>query len=138
MLIQNTSNLPVGPQPEPLPKVRDGTSEPAVNVVEKSANGRTQAPVELPRPELTTTQPTAEQLNKAVEAINRVLRQSNQNLQFSVDDTTSKLIVKVVDTSTGELIRQVPSDVALAIAQSIDQFQASHKIKLGALLKQTA
>lgn len=74
-----------------------------------------------------TGQPSSEQLKQATDTINQVMRQPNQSLEFefkfSVDTDTKKPIVRVVDTKTGELIRQIPSEETLAIARSIDQFQ---------------
>lgn len=74
----------------------------------------------------TPTQPvlvSASELKSAVAEINHVLQQSNQNLEFSVDTDSDRTVVKMVDTSTGELIRQFPSESTLAIARSIEQFQ---------------
>jgi flagellar protein FlaG len=74
-----------------------------------------------------TRTPSSEQLKQATDTINQVMRQSNQNIEFkfSVDADTKKPIVRVVDATTGELIRQIPSEETLAIARSIDQFQKS-------------
>lgn len=66
---------------------------------------------------------SAEELKAAVATINQAMRQSNHNLEFSVDTDTRQTVVKMVDSSTGELIRQFPSEAALAISRSIDQFQ---------------
>lgn len=77
-------------------------------------------------------QPSSVQLKNAVGVINQVMRQSNHSLEFSVDTDTKKSIVKLVDTETGELIRQFPSEETLAISRSIDRFQQ------GLLLKQKA
>jgi flagellar protein FlaG len=77
-------------------------------------------------------QPSPEQLRSVVDNANKTLKQSNSNLEFTVDTDTQKTIVKLVDTGTGELIRQYPSKEMLAIAHAIDQLQQ------GALLKQKA
>jgi flagellar protein FlaG len=77
-------------------------------------------------------QPTPEQLKAAVSEINKVMQQSNRNLEFSMDDDTHRLVVRLTDTETGELIRQIPSDETLAISRSIGEFQQ------GFLLKQKA
>ncbi|MBI5791998.1 MAG: flagellar protein FlaG [Rhodocyclales bacterium] len=79
-----------------------------------------------------TRQPTPEQLKAAVSEINKVMQQSNRNLEFSMDDDTHRLVVRLTDTETGELIRQIPSDETLAISRSIGEFQQ------GFLLKQKA
>jgi flagellar protein FlaG len=72
-------------------------------------------------------QPSFEQLKNAADNINQVMQQSNQNLEFefTMDTDTKKAVVRVVDTKTGELIRQIPSEETLAIARSIDKFQHS-------------
>jgi flagellar protein FlaG len=64
-----------------------------------------------------------EALKGAVATLNHAMRQSNQSLEFSVDANTQRTVVKMVDTSTGELIRQFPSETILAISRGIDQFQ---------------
>lgn len=72
--------------------------------------------------QVVSQQPSSQQLQNAVDGINLAMRQSNQNLEFSVDTSTKKPVVKMTDTETGELIRQFPSEEILAIARSIDQF----------------
>ena len=72
--------------------------------------------------------PSSAQLEKAVTHINQVLQQANRDLEFSVDKETSRVVVKVIDTETGELIRQLPSEETLAISRAIGTVQ---------LLKQT-
>ena len=66
---------------------------------------------------------SVEELKSAVAAINQVMQQTNLNLQFSVDTDTQQTVVKMVDTSTGEMIRQFPSEATLAISRGIEQFQ---------------
>jgi flagellar protein FlaG len=74
--------------------------------------------------------PTA--LHSAVKTINAALQASNLSLEFSVDTDTHATVVKLTDTSTGQLVRQFPSDATLAISREIDQLQQ------GLLLKQKA
>jgi flagellar protein FlaG len=86
-------------------------------------------PEPQPRP---VSEPSPQQVKQAAESINRVVKQSSSNLEFSFDASSRKLVVRMVDTETGELIRQVPSEVVLAIAESIEQYQK------GLLLNQRA
>lgn len=74
-------------------------------------------------PAANAPQPSVEEVKSAVTAINRVIQQTNPNLEFSVDTDTKRTVVKMVDTSTGELLRQYPSEAALAISRDIEQFQ---------------
>jgi len=68
-------------------------------------------------------QASVEELKSAVMAINQAMQQSNQALEFTVDTDTERTVVKMVDTSTGELIRQYPTEATLAISRGIEQFQ---------------
>jgi flagellar protein FlaG len=83
-------------------------------------------------PKTDPQQASVAELNSAVATINQAMQQSNHDLEFSVDTDTKRTVVRMVDTSTGELIRQFPSDAALAISREIDQLQQ------GLLLKQKA
>ena len=65
----------------------------------------------------------SKQIYRAAESINRQLQTVAPNLRFSVDEDTGKTVVRVVDTGTGETIRQVPSEEVLAISRSIDRLQ---------------
>ncbi len=89
-------------------------------------------PVQATTEQLTTKKPTSEQLKEAVREINRALAQSNRALEFSVDEDTDRLIVRLKDGETGETIRQFPSDETLAIARYIADVQQ------GLLLSQKA
>lgn len=94
------------------------TSDGAPNVVVDTSNAVPVPGVQQAAPQ----QPSSGQLQNAVDGINLAMRQANQNLEFSVDTSTNKPVVKMVDTQTGDLIRQFPSEETLAIARSIDQF----------------
>lgn len=49
----------------------------------------------------------------------------NSNLQFSLDEESGELIVKVLDTQTKEIIRQIPTEQALALAQFFRDLKAN-------------
>ena len=42
---------------------------------------------------------------------------TQRNLDFSIDDTTGQVVVKVIARQSGEVIRQLPSEVALKLAE---------------------
>ena len=66
-----------------------------------------------------STAPDAQNLHQQLAVINRILEEGQRNLSFSVDQTTGKTIVRVVRAGTGEVVRQIPSEEALAIAASL-------------------
>jgi flagellar protein FlaG len=52
--------------------------------------------------------------------IDSFLRSINRSLQFRLDESTGRMVVSILDSETGEVIRQVPGDEALRIAQDIE------------------
>lgn len=128
MLIQNTGSMTQVPQPASF--ASDGAAAMPSNVAAQPS-----VALELPQAAVKPAaeqQVSAEQVKSAVENINRVLKQSNKNLEFSVDDSTKKQMFKLKDSETGDVIRQYPTEEMLSISRAIDQIQQ------GLLLKQEA
>jgi flagellar protein FlaG len=51
--------------------------------------------------------------------IQQYLRESGRELDFRVDADTKRMVVTVRDRTTGEVIRQIPSEEILRIARSL-------------------
>jgi flagellar protein FlaG len=101
------------------------TSVPVTNAT-ASAAGPPRAPkpvVEVDLPDAPPPAADSAQLHAALESINRHLRESSQNLRFTMDKETGEVIVRVVDTETDQVILQIPSEEALAISRSIEKLQ---------------
>ncbi|WP_111496545.1 MULTISPECIES: flagellar protein FlaG [Marinobacter] len=62
-----------------------------------------------------------ESLDKAVSQLNDFVQTVQRDLQFEVDNDSGKTIVRVVDQQTDEVIRQIPDDVALRLAENLQQ-----------------
>jgi flagellar protein FlaG len=62
-----------------------------------------------------------EQMEDAVTQLNDFLKPINSAVQFTLDDDTGQTVVKVIDTATKEVIRQVPSEEMLNIARALDK-----------------
>ena len=58
-------------------------------------------------------------LNDVVSELNTAMKITGTKLSFSVDSVTKQTIVRVVDSETGELIRQIPSEVMLKLSHNI-------------------
>nr|WP_314861719.1 flagellar protein FlaG [uncultured Undibacterium sp.] len=96
---------------------------------------KTAAPVQTSNPVTQTDQTqqlaSADQVKSAVKSINNVIQVSAPDIQFSVDSDTDKLVVKIVDQQTKQVLRQIPTEEVIEIAKSLDKLQ-------GLLIKQTA
>ena len=69
-------------------------------------------------------EPKRADLEKAVTDIREFVQAAQRKLDFSIDDSTHRVVVKVIATDSGEVIRQIPSETALKLAQNLAN--ASH------------
>ncbi len=65
-------------------------------------------PIEVPKIESVTKQ------------IDSFLRSIGRTINFRVDPASGEMVVSVLDANTGEVIRQVPGEEALQLAQRIE------------------
>ena len=77
------------------------------------------------------TPASLQDIEKATDQVKKFVSPVNSDIQFSIDDETGITVVKVVDKSTNEIIRQIPGDEILQIAKALDRLQ-------GLLVKQQA
>lgn len=64
-----------------------------------------------------------QQVQESVTKINDTILSLSRDIQFSVDQDTGREVVKVVDTRTNSVIRQIPSEEVLAIAKRLDELK---------------
>jgi flagellar protein FlaG len=92
------------PQPATsAPRVQDAATAPA-----RTADG--------PRAQVEQRAETAQAVARRIE---QYLRESGRELDFHVDVDTKRMVVTVRDPTTGEVIRQIPSEEVLRIARSL-------------------
>ncbi|TAK63012.1 flagellar protein FlaG [Methylobacter sp.] len=60
-------------------------------------------------------------LKSAAVAGNSLLQSLNRNLEFKVDESTKKVVIKIVDNQTGETVRQIPSEDMLAFIKKMQE-----------------
>ncbi|ANQ85868.1 flagellar protein FlaG [Azoarcus olearius] len=110
------------------PAVAMPKAPPAQSSVEGSVGTETAKAVSAPAAASATAaqaeQPTTmEQVQQAMDEVRKAITPVAQDLLFSIDEDTGKTIVKVVDASTDEVIRQIPSEEIISIAKAIDKLQ---------------
>ena len=60
-----------------------------------------------------TQQANKDRLDEVVAVLNDFVQQIQRDLNFSVDEDSGRTVVKVLDTETKEVIRQIPSQEVL-------------------------
>lgn len=79
------------------------------------------SPVNPPVPETAAASELA--LKQAVAASNAALKQVTNNVEFELDAGTGRTVVRVIDSNTRQVIRQMPSEEMLAVARALDTLQ---------------
>jgi flagellar protein FlaG len=94
----------------------------AANATAAATNGR---PVPPPASKATLVDPREMQkkLDEAVKRLNEQMQDNRRQLGFSVDDRLNRQIVRVTNKETGELVRQIPSEVVIRVANSIESLK---------------
>ena len=62
-------------------------------------------------------------LDEAVKKVSDFLSAQNRDLLFNIDEQTQRTVVTVKESSSGEVIRQIPSEEVLKLANRIQELQ---------------
>lgn len=93
-----------------------GGASPAVGV-EKSVDAKAvQASSATPPAE-----PAREPVEDAISSIKQFAQSIQRNLNFALDESSGRVVVKVTDAVSGDVIRQMPSEDALRLAESLEE-----------------
>ncbi|MEC8376677.1 MAG: flagellar protein FlaG [Pseudomonadota bacterium] len=63
------------------------------------------------------------QLEEAVANVESFLKVQNRDLAFTIDEDTNRSVVTVKDSQSGDVIRQIPSEEVLKLADRIQELQ---------------
>ena len=103
----NTTNADLK-LPEPA-VVKKKTKEETQETAEAAANKK--EPVSKP------------ELEVAVESANEIGQMLKRTLNFSIDNATDRIVVRIIDEESGEVVRQVPPQEMLRIAAHLKQLR---------------
>jgi flagellar protein FlaG len=70
----------------------------------------------------------------AAKKVNDFVKQLDRNLEFSVDESSGRVIITVREPETGKIIRQIPPEELLVIAKLVSENFASAPVPTGILL----
>jgi len=62
-------------------------------------------------------------ISETVTEINDIIRSVQRDLAFNIDEDSGRTVISVIDSESGELIRQIPSEDLLAIATHLRDFR---------------
>jgi flagellar protein FlaG len=101
--------------PARMPKFPEVARTALTSDVER--NDRVQGGEGLPRAE--SDQAGENKVKEAVGNLNDFVQKLSRTLQFSVDEESGRTVIKVVDSETKQIIRQIPPEEVLALAKNL-------------------
>jgi len=117
----NIQSVTANPLPAAVVQPGGKTTAQAEVKAESRPAAETRGPENAPqaRPD---KQGNEEEVRTAVENIERFVAQSARDIMFSIDKEAG-FMVKVIDRTSHDVIRQIPSEEVLAIARALDKLQ---------------
>jgi flagellar protein FlaG len=105
-------------------KIADVTAETEVKALRAQARNEAlivEPPAAAPARQAPAAAPVEfHKIESVTRQIDSFLRSINRSLQFRLDESTGRMVVSICDSETGEIIRQVPGEEALRIAQNLE------------------
>lgn len=120
-LVRTSEQAPARASASPLAESRSASTQ-SVSGTSEAAQAATaaQEPSKAERVE-ERSEEQRKQLDGAVSKLNDFVQNVQRDLQFEVDNEKGRTIVRVVDQSTREVIRQIPDELALRLAEKLQQ-----------------
>lgn len=80
---------------------------------------------ELPQVAEDKAEVSTEKVREAVARINEYVQKSERTLDFKLDESSGQTVISVYDKASEELIRQIPGELALELAQKLNDEEPS-------------
>ncbi len=98
-------------------------SQQAAAASSAAEDGKTVTGLQAPRQPTSVQETNSQELSAALEEVQKTIRPFASELNFSLEEDTGRMLVKIVDTETDEVIRQIPSEELLRISKALDKLQ---------------
>lgn len=74
----------------------------------------------LPNPETVQEAADPQALDEAVSKVREVFHAAVPRVQFEIDSDLHRVVVKIINAESGEVIRQIPQEEILRLAKSLE------------------
>jgi len=108
----------------------DNLTQIGSSAVRPAKSGSTAQPAEASRQELPGSgkslpahTPSTSDVQQVVSRLNDYAQSLRRDIQFSVDKSSGNTVIRVVDSNSGETIRQMPTEEMLVIAHNLEHAQ---------------
>jgi len=117
----NMTNIPpVDSKPQGVSALQEGQAAKVDGVIAKVEEAKQKEVVEE-KSTIAEKPVSTEDLNAAIEKINKQLQVDQTGLAFSVDDASGRDVVSIFDTESKEVIKQYPTEEVLKLAADLGE-----------------
>jgi len=81
--------------------------------------------------------PEKQKVDQAVNEVNSFFQDEQRKLLFTVNEKTGKVVIEVKDAQTDEVIKQIPPEFVVKLAEHLDQLNAQDDA-VGMLVREQA
>jgi flagellar protein FlaG len=105
-----------------MPQARAGAGAPTQGAGAPTPEVARPKIVPIERPDIKVdTEGDKKRLDQAISRMNERMQDGGRGLAFRVDPSLNRPVVTVTNQETGEVIRQIPNEVVIRMAHSIDE-----------------
>ena len=79
-----------------------------------------------------------ENVEKAVSDVNQFFQAEQRKLSFSINEATKDVVIEVKDAETDEVLRQIPPEFVVRLAEQLNELSSEPHISSGFLLQDKA
>lgn len=80
---------------------------------------------DLPQANQTTAEVEEKEVAEAVSKLNEYVQKTQRHLDFQLDEESGRTVVRVYDTDSDKLVRQIPDEAALELAKRLNSEEPS-------------
>lgn len=82
------------------------------------------------RKELTPNEENANKVSfdELANTLKEILNEQNLTLEFKLDEDTNKMVLKIIDSQSNEVIRQIPPEIALRISKLVAEILGNGQV----------
>jgi flagellar protein FlaG len=105
------------------PSIQRVASGQAINVAQVLGSSIEKRTTPVDSADKDTARVSTAEVERAIAALNKLVAPSARALEFSLDDRSGQIVVRVIDAETRKVLRQMPSEEVLAISRELDRLK---------------
>jgi flagellar protein FlaG len=109
-----------------LPRTAESGTAPTAGSNNSGAAAAVQAPAQQAAAQVQQVQApekSSEDFEETLAGAKKAVEEAGAKLEFSIDQDSGKTIVKVMDSATNEVIRQIPSEELVTLAKNMTKME---------------